>query len=307
MGPFYARAKCHDDEQRMRFWITKNSELPVREQLVRQVLLGILSEDLPAGHKLPSVRAVARRHQIHSNTVSAAYHDLLVQGWLELRRGSGLYVRPLGSSTDGQIDRLLTSLLQAARRQNYEPEEVLERLQHMVHPVRYERIVIAEEDPAMREILEAELAESLAVPVEFYSSERGPTGRSLVVALPTRAAKIRRLLARGLPCIALRVRSVSASIEAQTKPPPDTVITIVSRSAEIRLWSRAMLIAVGLEPDSLSEIDANSDGWRDRLGRGTLAVTDIVTAREVAAGCPTRVFRVIADSSIAELKGFCGL
>jgi DNA-binding transcriptional regulator YhcF (GntR family) len=41
----------------MRFWITKNSELPIREQLVRQVVLGILSEDLPAGHKLPSVRA----------------------------------------------------------------------------------------------------------------------------------------------------------------------------------------------------------------------------------------------------------
>ena len=31
----------------MRFWITKNSEVPVREQLVRQVLLGILSEDFP--------------------------------------------------------------------------------------------------------------------------------------------------------------------------------------------------------------------------------------------------------------------
>ena len=41
----------------MRFWITKNSELPVREQVIRQVVLGILSEDLPAGHKLPSVRA----------------------------------------------------------------------------------------------------------------------------------------------------------------------------------------------------------------------------------------------------------
>src|SRR5271170_4070302 len=152
----------------MRFWITKNSELPVREQLVRQVLLGILSEDLPAGHKLPSVRAVARRHQIHSNTVSAAYHDLLEQGWLELRRGSGLYVRPLqssGADGDAQLDQLLTALLQAARRQNYEPEEVLHRLEHMLHPVPYERILIAEPEPAMRKILQAELTESLSVPI----------------------------------------------------------------------------------------------------------------------------------------------
>lgn len=36
----------------MRFWITKNSEVPIREQLFRQVRLAILSEDLPAGHKL---------------------------------------------------------------------------------------------------------------------------------------------------------------------------------------------------------------------------------------------------------------
>jgi len=292
----------------MRFWITKNSELPVREQLVRQVLLGILSEDLPSGHKLPSVRAVARRHQIHSNTVSAAYHDLLEQGWLELRRGSGLYVRPMPSAVDGQLDQLLTALLQAARRQNYEPEDVLHRLEHMLHPVPYERILIAEPEPAMREILEAELAESLGVPIGFAnldSSELAPASRALVVALPTRAAKIRRQLPRGVPCIALRLNSVRASIEGQTMPPPDTVIAIVSRSSEIRLWSRAMLIAVGLHPDSLSEIDATSAGWRDRLGRGTLIVADIVTARELPAGCQTRVFRVIADSSIAELKQFC--
>ena len=202
----------------MRFWITKNSELPVREQLVRQVLLGILSEDLPAGHKLPSVRAVARRHQIHSNTVSAAYHDLLEQGWLELRKGSGLYVRPLQPDGDGQLDRLLSALLQAARRQNYEPEEVLHRLEHMVHPVPYQRILIAETEPAMREILHAELTASLTVPIEFHSPDLEPPPRALVVALPTRAAKIRRQLPRGIPCITLRLRSVRASLEGQAKP-----------------------------------------------------------------------------------------
>jgi DNA-binding transcriptional regulator YhcF (GntR family) len=287
----------------MRFWITKNSELPVREQLVRQVLLGILSEDLPAGHKLPSVRAVARRHQIHSNTVSAAYHDLLEQGWLELRRGSGLYVRPLASS-DGQLDSLLSSLLQAARRQNYEPEEVLERLEQMIHPVRYERILIAEADAAMREILTAELTEALGVPVGALGSD---VGGALVVALPTRAAKVRRQLPAGVPCIALRLRSVQASIESQTKPPPDIVITIVSRSAEIRLWSRAMLIAVGLDPDALTEIDASDVQWRDRLARNALVVADVIAARELPEHCERRIFRIIADSSIAELKQFCGL
>ncbi len=152
----------------MRFWITRNSELSIREQLFRQVLLGILSEDLPSGHKLPSVRAIARRHHIHSNTVSAAYHDLLERGWLELRRGSGLYVRPLHASGDqhGELDRLFARLLQEARSQGYEPDEVLDRFKHLLHPQSYERILIAEPEPAMREILQTELGEHLTIPVE---------------------------------------------------------------------------------------------------------------------------------------------
>ncbi|HYL77689.1 MAG TPA: GntR family transcriptional regulator [Bryobacteraceae bacterium] len=296
----------------MRFWITRNSELPIREQLVRQVLLGILSEDLPAGHKLPSVRAIARRHQIHSNTVSAAFHDLLEQGWLELRRGSGLYVRPMhpSSGASGELDRLLAKLLQEARVQGYEPEEVLDRLGHLLRPRSYERILIAEPEPAMREILQAELGERLTVPIEFVEasdfSDVSKFSKGLVVALPTRAAKVRHRLPPGVLCIPLRLRSVPATLEGQPKPPPNTILSIVSRSAEIRHWARAMLIAVGLDPECLHDVDAASEGWRDRLSLTALAVTDILCARELPAGCPARVFRVIADSSIEDLKQFCG-
>ena len=296
----------------MRFWITRNSELPIREQLVRQVVLGILSEDLPAGHKLPSVRALARRHQIHSNTVSAAYHDLLQQGWLELRRGSGLYVRPPHSSADpqGGLDRLLTTLLQSARSHGCEPEEVLRRLENLVRPRTYEHILVVEPEPAMREILQAEIAQHISVQVDVVEEPDLPNAqqprRTVVVALPTRAAKVRRGLPEGVLCIPLRVRSVRNALEGQTRPGPDVVISIITRSPEVRHWTRAMLIAVGLDPESLSEIDTARPGWQDRVGRGTLAVTDIVVARELPTGCLAKVFRVIADSSLAELKQLCG-
>src|SRR5918997_6496761 len=77
----------------MRIWLSKNSEVTVREQLATQIVLGIVSWDLKPGQKLPSTRELARRFNIHSNTVSAAYHDLVERGWVELRRGSGIYVR----------------------------------------------------------------------------------------------------------------------------------------------------------------------------------------------------------------------
>jgi hypothetical protein len=115
---------------------------------------------------------------------------------------------------------------------------------------------------------------------------------------------------RALPavlCIPLRLRSVGTSLEGQTKPGPEVVISIVSRSSEIRQWARAMLIAVGLDPEALCDIDAASHAWQDRLSRGSFVVADMVVARELPDGCQAKVFRVIADSSIAELRHLCGL
>src|SRR3954464_9291333 len=76
----------------MRFWLARNSEVPIREQLVTQVTLGILSGDLEPGRRLPSTRELARRFRVHANTVSAAYKQLEDEGLLESRHGSGVYV-----------------------------------------------------------------------------------------------------------------------------------------------------------------------------------------------------------------------
>src|SRR5580658_6304284 len=115
----------------MRFWITKNSEITVRQQLVRQTLLGILSGDLAEGARLPSVRAMALRYRIHANTVSSAYHDLLEAGWLELRRGSGLYVRPL--QKEAAANALETRLRDVAAT-GHSPGQVLRALEGIVKP-----------------------------------------------------------------------------------------------------------------------------------------------------------------------------
>ncbi len=288
----------------MRLWITRTNELPIREQLVRQIVLGILSKELPPGYKLPSVRAVARRHRIHSNTVSGAWHELREKGWLELRRGSGLYVRAMHPTDEahGELDSLLTQLLQTARSHGHEPEEVLARLGHLVHPRKHERILLAEPDPAMREILAAEIAEHVRVPIDAA----GGLSSGLVVALATRMTKLRRSLPRDAECFTLHVRSAGSSLEGQSPPGKDALISIASRSQEIRFWTRAMLIAVGIPAESLYEVDSSEDGWRDRLGLSAVVVTDIVTGRELPAGFPARVYRVIADSCMEKLKELCG-
>lgn len=77
----------------MQLWFAHGSEVTIREQLVTQVVLGILSDDLAPGQRLPSTRELARRFRLHPNTVSAGYRQLERERWVEFRHGSGVYVR----------------------------------------------------------------------------------------------------------------------------------------------------------------------------------------------------------------------
>jgi DNA-binding transcriptional regulator YhcF (GntR family) len=283
----------------MRFWITRNGEVPLKEQLVRQVVLGILSQDLPPGSRLPSVRAMARRHRIHANTVSSAWHDLLEQGWLELRRGSGLYVR---SRTAASLHALLQETLGAARGLGYAPEAVLGHMAALVRQRPYSRILIAEPDAAMREILAAEIQEATGLAVGAWENAEAPPV-SLIVALTTRVAR----LPPGSVCIPLKLRSVDSALGQPEHAPPGFLISVVSRSEEIRDSARAMLVAIGVGPNAIQTVDAGETGWDERLGLSSMVVTDVVTARRLRAGVRVRVFRVIADSSITEVRQLCGL
>ncbi|MGA3351336.1 MAG: GntR family transcriptional regulator, partial [Candidatus Sulfotelmatobacter sp.] len=77
----------------MQLWFARGSQVSIREQLVTQVVLGILGDDLAPGQRLPSTRELARRFHLHPNTVSAGYRQLARERWVEQRRGSGVFVR----------------------------------------------------------------------------------------------------------------------------------------------------------------------------------------------------------------------
>src|ERR687896_2350472 len=110
----------------MRLWISKNSEVPIREQLVTQIVLGIVSNDLKIAERLPSTRELARRYDIHANTVSAAYRELARRGWVEFRKGSGVYVRVRVDETeDGlALDQLIARFFRHLRENGYSLAEI---------------------------------------------------------------------------------------------------------------------------------------------------------------------------------------
>ena len=74
----------------MRIWLSKTSAVSLQEQLKTQIVLGIVSADLPPGERLPSTSEIGRRFRIHPNTVRAAYRALAAAGWVDRRQGSGV-------------------------------------------------------------------------------------------------------------------------------------------------------------------------------------------------------------------------
>ena len=77
----------------MFFSIDADGELPIYEQIVRQVKLAVADGILVGGQMVPSVRQLAAELAINSNTIARAYQELQSDEVLEPLRGRGMVVR----------------------------------------------------------------------------------------------------------------------------------------------------------------------------------------------------------------------
>lgn len=73
----------------------ESSSIPLYRQLYERLRANILSSQLRAGARLPSSRSLAQELGISRNTVTAAYDQLLAEGYIESRVGHGTSVIPL--------------------------------------------------------------------------------------------------------------------------------------------------------------------------------------------------------------------
>src|SRR2546426_10610235 len=69
------------------------SGVPLYLQLIEQVKHAIETGAIRAGEQLPSVRQMAEDLLINPNTVAHAYRELEHEGIIELRHGSGAFIR----------------------------------------------------------------------------------------------------------------------------------------------------------------------------------------------------------------------
>lgn len=298
----------------MRLWLSKNGEVPLREQLTAQIVLGVVSGDLAPGQRLPSTRELARRFRVHANTVSAAYRELEERGWLESRKGSGVYVRDGsgGPAPDPRhaLDGLISTFLQLARRQGHSLTEIQQRVKHWLSLAPPDHFLVVEPDEELRAILCAEIGDATGFKVRGCAPEeierRGLPAGAAAVTLFSHAEQVRSLLPADTNLLVLHSRSVPGSLTGQERPAADALVTVVSRWPELLRWARTILVAAGLDPAALNFRDARQPGWHKGLAASSLVITDAVTAQQLprAAAKDVRVFRVAADQSLAELRAF---
>jgi GntR family transcriptional regulator len=214
----------------MHFWFVHSGEVSIREQIVTQITLGVLSGELAPGERLPSTRELARRFHLHANTVSTAYQQLESDGWVESRRGSGVFVRgqrpvaPLTSHSPSQaLNHIFSRFLNSARKLDIPDTQVKDLLRRWLETPTTTRFLFIEPREPLREIIVAEIQQALDLPVSACGSG-DPTLKDLLVgaiplALPSKAATVRSLLPAGTELITLQVRSAASSL-AENLPVP---------------------------------------------------------------------------------------
>ena len=294
----------------MQLWFARGSEVTIREQLVTQVILGILSDDLAPGQRLPSTRELARRFRLHPNTVSAGYRQLERERWVEFRHGSGVYVREgkpeLAPSSALALDRLIARLFRSARELGAPLSSVRSRLRQWLELQPPDHFLLIEPDEELRRILAAEVAQAVTFSVQSCSLQdcpKAPDG-AIPVVLPNRAADVRKRLPEGADVLTLQVRSVPSSLAGWLPAPSGTLIGIASGWPNFLKLAHTILNAAGFHPDALVFRDARKANWQRGLQQTAAVVCDSVTATELPAGCRAIPFPLLSESSIEELRRY---
>jgi len=293
----------------MRLWISKNSEVPIREQIVTQIVLGIVSNDLKIAERLPSTRELARRYDIHANTVSSAYRELARRGWVEFRKGSGVYVlarndEPIENGL--ALDQLITRFFRNLREEGYSLGEIHTGIQRSLSMQRPDHFVLLEPDPELREILVAEITAATKAKVRGVGPTEvdGAMTGAVPLVLYGHLAQFAERIKPETDVLVLHSASVVERMQGQTRPSREALVAVVSRWPEFLRWARTMLVAAGLDADALSFRDARERNWEKGLRSATFVITDSLMAPRIPAGCEVKVFRVLAESSLKEVRAY---
>ena len=286
--------------------ISKESEVPIHEQVVAQIALSIGTGELKPGQSLPSVRELARRLKIHHNTVSRAYQDLVLQKLMTRRRGSPLVVRrpdePECLPDVKDLDDLINETMQTAWKHGYTLQQLRQRVRERMLAQSPDHILVVSADSGMRVLFQMELRETLQYAVESCSSEQlaanpGLAIGALILSAPASMPEVVSMLPKDRSAIPIIYSPADQHVGMVRSLEQASMIALVSISEYFLQTARGVLAPVAGQRHSIREYLLTREDHPDTLSAADIVICDAVAYRVVRS--QTKRGRVVPYRLIA--------
>ena len=239
--------------------INSKSHVPVHVQLKEQIKHLILTGSFEVGDRLPSIRALAGFLRVNRNTVARVISDLEREGFVESRRGSGVYVvQPPVDEEEARRQEVLERVMDLAAAQGVSVEELGNALlaRAGVRPQEKVPILFVECTRAELDQFSGELEEQLPVEVESVLLEDLPARLRDEESPPWRMAvttffhvhEVQELVEpHGIETVALLAEANIESLRRLTELPAGTPVGVIGLSQTCMENTSRSLEGAGLD------------------------------------------------------------
>lgn len=292
----------------MKLDIDRASSVPIRHQIVQQIVFEIATGRLAPGTNLPSVRELAQRHGVHANTVSQAYQQLVREHWIQGQRGRRMVVRssddPVGPA-DGDLDDLINQTVRVARDRGYDMQALRQRVRERLMLEPPDHVLVVEREAGLVRILTTELEPELAcgvkgcLPGELEASP-GNAISALVTCLPGMVWRVGSLVARHRSVFALQLPDADEMKRMVRDLERPSLVVFVSVSPYCLSTAEGLFAPVTGSRHTMENYCLGPDEKRDLRG-ADLVIADSVAARSVRA---TRLvpYRFVSADTIERMS-----
>jgi GntR family transcriptional regulator len=292
--------------------INLKSHVPVHVQLKEQIKHLILTGNFEVGSRLPSIRAMAGFLRVNRNTVARVISDLEREGFVESRRGSGVYVvEPPVVEEDLKRQEVLERVMDLAAAQDVSVEELGFALlaRAGIKPQEKTPILFVECTTPELDQFSAELEDQLPVEVEKVLVEDLPARLSSEEKPPWRMAvttffhvhEVQELMEPlGIETVALLAEATLESLQRLTELPEGTLVGVVGNSQTCMENLSRSIEGAGLDHLHLKETYVERvDEARALFGKVPVIVCSSFTARRLRElGAPEELEMLEEDRTL---------
>ena len=290
--------------------IDSSSDVPIRQQLIEQIIFRIATGAWTTEHPLPSVRELARRLKIHHNTVSGAYQDLVKMEWVSRHRGSRLAIisrdRLIVPESVKSLDDIINLTIRVAQVMGYSLQELRERVRDRLKSASPDHILVIDRDTGLREILCDEIRSAMPYPVKTCSPEDLASNPSLAIGALAAApvysvGRADKLFPKDRPVIAVMFNKADDHIRRVRELRQPSTIAVVSSSPRFLEVARGVLASAIGTRHQLKEVLLPEDslsGYRAI----DLVFCDSIAKRSLRHPCSVH-YQIASPKSLEEIAG----